>query len=213
MEQLKNENIQLKEENLMLEKTVGEQLFTPENLLKSNDHAKFYTGFPSIEGYNAFTKFMMKKGGDNLIYWRGPSVDYTVTDTKPKDRKLTPELELFAVMVRLRVGLLSKDIAARLGISVSHFSRTFTSWIRFLHLVLKDLCRFPSRQEVRELIPATCRDFKNIRAIIDCTEFFIEKPSSLTAQRQTWSSYKQHNTAKVKTIKSSSSSSSYLISS
>ena len=59
MEQLKNENIQLKEENLMLEKTVGEQLFTPENLLKSNDHAKFYTGFPSIEGYNAFTKFQL----------------------------------------------------------------------------------------------------------------------------------------------------------
>ena len=32
--------------------------------------------------------------------------------------------------------------------------------------------------------------------IIDCTELFIEMPSSFRAQSQTYSSYKSHNTAK-----------------
>ena len=34
------------------------------------------------------------------------------------------------------------------------------------------------------------------RIIIDCTELFIEMPSSFRAQSQTYSSYKSHNTAK-----------------
>ena len=35
------------------------------------------------------------------------------------------------------------------------------------------------------------------RVIIDGTEFYIEKPSSLARQSATWSSYKNHNTFKV----------------
>ena len=33
--------------------------------------------------------------------------------------------------------------------------------------------------------------------ILDCTEFFIDKPSNCTAQAMTYSLYKHHNTAKV----------------
>ena len=35
-----------------------------------------------------------------------------------------------------------------------------------------------------------------VAAIVDCFEIFIERPSSLYARAQTWSSYKHHNTAK-----------------
>ena len=38
---------------------------------------------------------------------------------------------------------------------------------------------------------------KRITVIIDCFEIFIEKPSNLLAQAQTFSSYKHHNTTKV----------------
>lgn len=34
--------------------------------------------------------------------------------------------------------------------------------------------------------------------IIDCTERFIKRPFSLKAKAQTYSSYKSHNTAKVR---------------
>ncbi|CAN8007222.1 unnamed protein product, partial [Ixodes pacificus] len=38
--------------------------------------------------------------------------------------------------------------------------------------------------------------FTNVRGIIDCTEVFIQRPTSLSARSQTWSSYKHHNTIK-----------------
>ena len=38
---------------------------------------------------------------------------------------------------------------------------------------------------------------KNITVIIDCFEVFIEKPTSLLARAQTFSSYKHHNNIKI----------------
>ena len=44
-------------------------------------------------------------------------------------------------------------------------------------------------KQFKEIYPLT-------RVIIDCTELFIETPSSLNIQSSTWSSYKHHNTFK-----------------
>ena len=38
--------------------------------------------------------------------------------------------------------------------------------------------------------------YPSTRVIIDCTEIYIEKPSSVRSQSSTYSSYKHHNTAK-----------------
>lgn len=38
--------------------------------------------------------------------------------------------------------------------------------------------------------------FQSCAIIIDCFEVFIERPTLLKAQAQTWSNYKKHNTAK-----------------
>ncbi|CAN7986765.1 unnamed protein product, partial [Ixodes pacificus] len=38
--------------------------------------------------------------------------------------------------------------------------------------------------------------FTNVQGIIDCTEVFIQRPTSLSARSQTWSRYKHHNTIK-----------------
>ena len=38
--------------------------------------------------------------------------------------------------------------------------------------------------------------YPTIRVIIDCSELFIETPSSFRSQGATYSSYKHHNTAK-----------------
>ena len=38
--------------------------------------------------------------------------------------------------------------------------------------------------------------FPTTRVILDCTEIFIQIPSSLLAQSESWSNYKHHNTLK-----------------
>ena len=46
-------------------------------------------------------------------------------------------------------------------------------------------------------MPKAFRDScPNTRVIIDCTELFIERPTSFRSQSATYSSYKNHNTAK-----------------
>jgi hypothetical protein len=39
--------------------------------------------------------------------------------------------------------------------------------------------------------------YPNTRVIIDCTEFYIQRPSSLNTQAETFSHYKNHNTFKL----------------
>ncbi|XP_068738747.1 uncharacterized protein [Montipora capricornis] len=46
-------------------------------------------------------------------------------------------------------------------------------------------------------MPSSFSKYLDTRIIIDCTEFFIEKPSSPSAQKATWSDYKHHNTVKL----------------
>ena len=45
-------------------------------------------------------------------------------------------------------------------------------------------------------MPEQFKNFKNTRVIIDCTELFTQRTTSLEAQRQTFSKYKHHNTFK-----------------
>ena len=55
-----------------------------------------------------------------------------------------------------------------------------------------------SRSKVDKWMPPCFKKwYPTTRVIIDGTEFFIEKPSSLARQSATWSSYKNHNTFKV----------------
>ncbi|XP_070539326.1 uncharacterized protein [Ptychodera flava] len=45
-------------------------------------------------------------------------------------------------------------------------------------------------------MPESFSNFSDCRVVIDCTEIFTERASSLDAQKQTWSNYKHRNTLK-----------------
>jgi len=171
--------------------------FSPDALLPTDEAVRFYTGLMDKATFDHVLQYLSPKA-EKMHYWREKGKDYNKAKVKTgKQRGTTIAVEFLAVMVRLKVGLLTHDIAARMGVSKAHFSRIFTSWIRLLRLEMQSLCRFPTRYEVRHHMSPECSKYTNLRAIIDCTEFFTETPSSLTAQRETWSSYKSHNTLKV----------------
>ncbi len=67
----------------------------------------------------------------------------------------------------------------------------------FLYYSLKELPIWPTSKMVKETMPTCFKEhYPNTKVIIDCTELFIEMPSSFRAQFQTYSTYKSHNTAK-----------------
>ena len=77
-------------------------------------------------------------------------------------------------------------------------SRIFITWVLFLEKELSFLLSFPTVAELNDIyIPASLSGIKNLRGIIDCTEFYIEKPGRISSQRSTFSSYKSRNTFKL----------------
>ncbi|KAH6937660.1 hypothetical protein HPB50_003555 [Hyalomma asiaticum] len=81
--------------------------------------------------------------------------------------------------------------------SESTVSRTFATWVNFLQRELRHLTTFPTRDDIRPHLPKSFYDFPNTRLILDATEVRIQRPSSVNAQRQTFSSYKHYNTYKA----------------
>ena len=89
-----------------------------------------------------------------------------------------------------------QDLADRFHVSTSYLSRVFTTWILLMEKELEQLTPFPSRDVTTLTLPNSFKDFKNLRCIIDCTEVFIERASSLNALCATFSNYKHHTTLK-----------------
>lgn len=179
-----------------------ERQFTIEKYKGDDNAVLFYTGFPNYDSFIAFHKYLEPKLS-KLQYWEGKNLpDHQPYQEKGKKkpgrkRKLTTITELFLVLVRLRVGLFVKDIADRFGISPGHVSKIFCTWINLLHYELKLLFPFPSQECIRMNMPLEFSRYPGTRIIIDCTEVFVETPSSMLAQSETWSNYKHHNTFKV----------------
>ena len=114
---------------------------------------------------------------------------------KGSQSKLTLEEEFFMVLVRLRVGFTLTDLGLRFGLSESSVSRIFTTWINILYFNLKELCQMPEYCE--QLGKAEqFSEFPDLRVIVDCTEIFTQKPSSLKANKEIYSNYKSHATFK-----------------
>ncbi len=90
-------------------------------------------------------------------------------------RLLSPEEELFLCPVRLRLGLLERDIAHRFNISQS---RIWVTWLDFLYRQLRSIPIWPSQEFVRATMPESFKNsYPHTRVIIDSTELFIETPT------------------------------------
>ena len=178
--------------------------FSIDKIKDDNSATKFYTGFPNFSSLFATYEYLAPKLS-RMHYWRGnkssdnSNLSYHEKSTlKPGQKRSLSHLEEFVlVLMRLKVGLLAIDLADRFGISTAQVSKIFTTWICFLYHELPTLFPFPSQDLVRKNMPPQFKLYPNTRIIIDCTEIFIEVPSSMKSQSQTWSEYKHHNTYKA----------------
>jgi hypothetical protein len=105
--------------------------------------------------------------------------------------------EFVVTLTRMRRGFDVEVLGDLFGVNSSVISRIFTTWINFLYLELKFIISWPTRGQVSANLPKAFKQFPKTRSIIDCTEFFIQKPSLPSSQRVTWSQYKHHNTFKA----------------
>ena len=203
-EKLKSENSRQKSEINILTKQLQEQAMKQHfsvECFKNNDNLfRFYTGVKDYETFKILLDFFMPAAKNLVYYGSKTDVERLIFDDVVKrgpKRSLSLEQEFFLVLVSLRLGLLGVDLATRAGMSQSQMSRIFITWIDFLHSRLRQYPIWPTRECVNETMPQSFSElYPTTHVIIDCSELFIETPSSFRTQSATYSSYKHHNTAK-----------------
>ena len=170
----------------------------------------FYTGLQSTDMFGLLFEHLKLKAA-NMQYWKGDKQTEKETPVRYQnasecnialqrpgpDQKLPLEHEFFMVMMRLWLGLLTHDLALRFGVSDSLVSSIFFTWIRLMRLELSCLIIWPPKEIVRANLPDCFKKYyPKVRCIIDCSEVFIETPSSLELQARCYSDYKHNTTVK-----------------
>lgn len=182
IENLQQENIHLKErigslEQQLLNRGVPE-ILGPAN--SENDKIiHFHTGLPSSKVFFAL-------------------LTYLTTAWNPSNSSFDPAIQFYLVLMKLRLGLTHRDLSYRFHCSVSTVSTVFQDWLNVMAERLKCLIPWPTKQAVLDSMPTMFKTppFNSVRCIIDCSEVFIDRPTSLNARALTYSNYKSHNTIK-----------------
>ena len=188
--------------------------FCFEQLTREQD-VKLYTGFESTSMFQLVFNHLRPLAAQ-MQYWKGEKETKREERTRETSeyeeylfaaglsrkrpgpsRKLTLEQEFLMVMMRLRCGLLVEDLAFRFKVASSLVTFVFFTWIRLMAAEFKGLIVWADRDTVRRNHPDSFRKFyPKCRVIIDCTELYIETPSSLETAAACWSQYKHHYTVK-----------------
>lgn len=159
----------------------------------SEEDFRFYTGV-SQDLFELLYEFL---GGDAVC----TKLKYTCnrkSPTKFTESQLSPKDRLFMTLLRFRRGIILRDLKILFNISEAYSSKTVYTWIRFMAEEFKKLqeIMFVSGPAQNGLRPPCFKDFPNLRVVIDCTEFRIQRPKNLQQQRDTFSDYKSANTMK-----------------
>ena len=104
---------------------------------------------------------------------------------KPKTfgqkRKLSIVQELLLVLMKLRMDLTNKFLAALFDVCPRTCSSILNTWLKFLAEELKPLIYVPSKEVVKRHLSECYQSFvPNIRYILHCTKFLLK-------DQETWS--------------------------
>lgn len=195
-EELREEIDRLKD----VESKLAAHVFSVERFKGDDKLITFYTGFTSYVMFLACFNFL-RRSAEVMRSWRSSRTtpdDWDQLGEKPGPKpKLALVEQFFLVMVRLRLGLYEVDLSDRFKIHPSTVSRIVLTWLNLMYQKFQQLPIWLSRRKINKLMPPCFRKwYPTTRIVIDCTEFYINTPSSLARQSATWSEYKSHNTVK-----------------
>ena len=169
--------------------------FDIENFKDSASDIAFYTGFCDYETLLLCFN-IVEESSKNLNY--GSYTKQTNDGKIGRRRKLSNFQEFILVAMKLRLGLFNRDLAYRFKICENTVSLIFRTWIRFLRVELEPLICLPPRDVLRQHMPPIFQmHYPKTALIIDCTEFEMERPSSLDNQSACYSQYKSRTTMKA----------------
>lgn len=139
---------------------------------------------------------------ETMQYYKGKTSTntkkYQKNHTKKpgKQRRLGKENELLLTLMRIKLDMHEDYLAFLFAVTISTVSQIISTWIPLLSRELEGLVYWPEQERIRDAYPSCFTKFDTVRAIIDCTEVTVQKPSMASANSQIFSSYKNRPTAK-----------------
>nr|CAI5821440.1 unnamed protein product [Callosobruchus analis] len=103
--------------------------------------------------------------------------EFCVTDVR--SHRLNVRERVLLTMTKLKLDLSYVTLGALFSISGQLCKTYFFDFLTVLSQVLKVCNYFPSAEEVSKNLPKCFKNFKNCRAVLDCIEIFIQRPSGL----------------------------------
>ena len=163
-----------------------------EKQLLTDESVHFHTGLPCRETFESMFRFL--EPSLSLLHGK-------TSKSSGRRRQLAPKEEFLLVLMRLKLASPMEDLRYRFKLrDSSRVSKILGCWIPFLAAVFKPLLLWPSRRMVLKKMPAAFKAnplYCQTRVILDCAEFEMEGPSSLSLNSMTYSDYKGRNTVKV----------------
>lgn len=165
-----------------------------ETCVQNEEEFRYFTGLTPGQ----FLVIYDLIGGDNVCSQLKYKGDNSPQTLRPK-KKISFRSRLFLVLVRMRRDLSLHDIAQLMGIGFSTASIIFTTWVRHLSVTFQEIMPHMavSAKQQNKNKPLCFAPYKNLRMIIDCVEFPLERSANLQQQSNTFSDYKHGNTGKA----------------
>lgn len=164
------------------------------DIFKNNDNEiSYYTGFPNYDIFKISLNMLFEYNVTSLLHH-----DQT-SHSKRHSRTLTlsTEDEYFLVLIKLRQNFGYHHLSTLFQISISTVSKIFTNWINFIYQKLGSRDIWPHRNVlISHYSDAFLKSYSTVIGFLDATELFMQTPSSLLRQSQTFSHYKNYNTLK-----------------
>ena len=180
--QTKNECLQEKN-NILLEenKLLKLQRFSFENLCENKEQ------FRSATGINPDC-FM------RLFNYLSPGDDCSNVKSGPKP-KISAKEQLLMYLSWLKNGFFLSHVSFLFQTTKATISRYIITWTNFLYFPFGLIPIWPTREQFNKEIPVIFkRTYLSTRCILDCTEPYCQRPSSLSTQCSLYSHYKSHVT-------------------
>ncbi|KAL2095581.1 hypothetical protein ACEWY4_007729 [Coilia grayii] len=166
----------------------------------NDNQMSFFTGFIDYATFEAVYK-ALQPTATSMVGWsqaqRLKQIDEQVIRRAFNIPKLATIDQFFLFLCRLRQGFAEEDLAMRFGVSQSTVSRICVTWANYLYFMLGSLLIWPSKATVDESMP-TCfwNTYPDTRVILDCTEIYVQTPSSKVLNSEIYSHYKGNPTFK-----------------